>query len=80
MLCEYQRNMALITQSQKWLIAIQIAGPWNFASHFKPISELFQDRFHKLVCALRQTVCTLRPTFEKLFTALKVQRKVQILV
>ena len=34
-------------------------------------------RFHKLSYALRQTICALRLTFEKLFTDAKVWRKVQ---
>ena len=32
-------------------------------------------RFHKLIYALHQTICTLRPTFEKLFNGAKVWRK-----
>ena len=34
-------------------------------------------QFHKLIYALRQTICALRSTFEKLFTGAKVQRKAQ---
>ena len=33
--------------------------------------------FHKLIYALRQTICALRPTFGKLSTGVKVRRKVQ---
>ena len=38
---------------------------------------LAMGRFHKLIYALCQTICALRPTFEKLFTGAKVQRKAQ---
>ena len=31
----------------------------------------------KIICALRLTVCAIRPTFEKLFIGAKVQRKAQ---
>ena len=34
-----------------------------------------KGRFHKLICALRPAICTLRPTFEKLFIGAKVWRK-----
>ena len=41
----------------------------------------FRGQFHKLIYAQRQTICalrpTLRPTFEKLLTGAKVQRKAQ---
>ena len=36
-----------------------------------------RGRFHKLIYALRQNICALRPTFEKLFAGAKVRRKAQ---
>ena len=36
-----------------------------------------KGRFRKMIYALRQTICALRPTFEKLFTGAKVQHKGQ---
>ena len=46
---------------------------------FFPTTRLVKTwgRFHKLIYALRQTICTLLPTSEKLFTGAKVWRKVQ---
>ena len=38
---------------------------------------LEQTKYHKLIHAMRQTICALRPTFEKLFTGAKVRRKAQ---
>ena len=37
----------------------------------------FWGWFHKLIYALRQTICALRPTLEKIFTGAKVWRKAQ---
>ena len=36
-----------------------------------------KGRYHKLIYALQQIICTLRPNFEKHFTGTKVWRKVQ---
>ena len=38
---------------------------------------LNRGQFHKLFCALTPNFCTLRPTFEKLFTGAKVWCKAQ---
>ena len=37
----------------------------------------FRGLFHKLIYALRQTICALRQSLKKLFTGAKVQGKAQ---
>ena len=53
---------------------------FSFSSHVQYRADtrgLYRSQFQKLVCALRQIVCAICPTFEKLFTGVKVWPKVQ---
>ena len=55
--------------SKKLLIIRQTYATlnWYKMTKYRHIVEITtKGRFHKLVCALRQTICNLRPTFEKL--------------
>ena len=64
-------------------IGIWIIEYWKYTEARCPIFELW-GWCHKLIyalrqtiCTLRQTICTLRPTFVKLFTGTKVWCKAQ---
>ena len=58
-------------------LAAQAIDSWKLGKSLKKgISVESRGRFHKLIYALRPAICTLRPTFEKLFAGAKVQRKV----
>ena len=73
LICEQPLN-------QSWVHFMNCFVPYDFYTN-KSFLKVYKidppGLFHQLIHALRQTICTLCPTFEKLLIGAKFQRKAQ---